>query len=200
MSSLARGNSGDTRRRLALSAVAAAAIALGAAGAADADTYFNATSSAGSSFTLSDVLGLGFSNNFYDVRFAGGCAGCIAATAPNGSALGVFNFSVGGLPWSYLIDPLIYPQTTTQGATPGYGGYYEHFEGYGDVAFASGTSAPSLLLSDFSAFSLYAGGSSSIVEFDLDPNFTSSGLLTLRIFRSTCRSRPPRRARSRSQT
>jgi hypothetical protein len=180
MSSLARGTCGDAPRRLALSAAAAVAIALGAAGHAGAvTTYFNATSSAGSSFTLSDVLGLGFSNNFYDVRFSGGCSGCIAATAPNGSALGAFNFSVGGLPWSYLMDPLIYPTTTTQGAIAGYGGYYEHFEGYGDVNFTSGTSAPNLLVSDFNAFSLYAGGSSSIVEFDLDPNYTSSALVTL---------------------
>jgi hypothetical protein len=176
---LSRGNPGGKPRRLALLAAAALALGVGAAGAASATTYFNATASQGSSFTLSDVLFLGFSNNFYDVRFNGQCAACITATAPDASALGVFNFSVGGLPWSYLMDPLIYPQTTTQSATPGYGGYYEHFEGYGDVNLTSGTSAPNLLVSDFNAFSLYAGGSSSIVEFDLDPNYTSSGVLGL---------------------
>lgn len=168
-----------TPRRLALLAATSLAVALGAPRAAEATTYFNGSASPGSSFTLSDVLFLGFSNNFYDVRFNGGCGACITAASPGGSPLGVFNFSVGGLPWSYLMDPLIYPQTTTQGAIPGYGGYYEHFEGYGDVNMTSGSSAPNLLVSDFNAFSLYAGGSSSIVEFDLDPQYTSSGLLTL---------------------
>lgn len=175
---LFRGSAGGTSRRLALPAVAAVAIALGAPGAADATTYFNATSSPGSSFTLSDVLFLGFSNNFYDVRFSGGCTGCITASSPGGAPLGVFNFSVGGLPWSYLMDPLVYPQTTTQGAIPGYGGYYEHFEGYGSVGL-SANGSPSLLSSDFNAFSLYAGANSTIVEFDLDPQYTSSGLVTL---------------------
>lgn len=178
-SSASRSNISRRRSRLA---AAAAAIALGLPGLASASIYFTGTASSGSTFALSDVLFEGFSFNFYDVRFSGGCSSCISATAANGSSLGTFNFSVGGSPWSYLQDPLVYPQTTTQGVAPG--GSYEHFEGYGnvDITGAPFGNPPNLLGGggNFDAFSIYAspGSSTATIEFDLD-QYATSDLIAL---------------------
>src|SRR5215469_13599934 len=84
-----------TWRTIALTAAATAA--LGCANAANATTYFTATSSSGSSITMSNLLFTSFNNGFYDVRFAGQCGSCITATSGTGSALGTFDFSVNGL-------------------------------------------------------------------------------------------------------
>ncbi|MDB5428378.1 MAG: hypothetical protein JWR43_2353 [Phenylobacterium sp.] len=179
--SASRSNISRGRARLA-AAAAAAAIALGPPGLAEATTYFTGTASAGSTFSLNDQLFNGFSFNYYGVVFRGGCSSCITATAADGSALGTFNFAIGGSPWSYLQDPLIYPQTTTQGVAPG--GSYEHFEGYGnvDILAAPYGVGPSLLGGggNFDAFSIYAtpGSSTATIEFDLD-QYATSGLITL---------------------
>src|SRR4051794_32664050 len=95
----------SVRRRAGLAVAAALTLALPAV--AGATTYFTATASSDSSFTLNDVLFEGFSFNFYDVRFSSSCGpGCITATSGNGTPLGSFNMILSGSPWSYLVDPL----------------------------------------------------------------------------------------------
>jgi hypothetical protein len=170
-------------RRRARIAGAAAALALALPGLAQATNYFTATASSDTSFTMNDVLFKGFSFGYYDVRFSGGCfAQCITATGANGTPLGAFNFSMSGSPWSYLIDPVFDPTTTTVAVAPG--GNYEHFEGYGGVNMLGGVfgNGPALLGGgpNFSAFSIYAdpGASTATVEFDLD-QFAKSDVIAL---------------------
>jgi len=166
------------RPRMAAAALSLS-LALLAAPAAQATTYFTATASPGTSFTLSDVLFQGFSFGFYDVRFSGACSQCIAATGADGQSLGTFNFQIGGSPWSYLQDPLLYPTT----ATRSYANGSEYFEGFGQVLFLNDAFTGPHLLSgngNFSGFSIYAspGAGTATVEFNLD-QFAHSDLVDL---------------------
>lgn len=171
------------RRRLGLAGAAAAALMLAAPGLAQATTYFTATASAGSTFTVQDVLFHGFSFGDYQVRVTGGCfANCITATAGNGAALGTFNFSMSGSPWSNLYDPVGNPSALSVPAGPN--GGFEHFDGFGGVNMLGGDfgNGPALLGGgpNFSGFSIYAtaGQSTATIEFDLD-QFVTSQVLTL---------------------
>jgi hypothetical protein len=155
------------RRTLAL----AAAVALGCASAADATTYFTATSSAGSSISMSNLLFTSFDNGFYDVRFAGACTSCITATSGTGSALGTFDFSMNGLPWSYIQDPVLYPDNGTRA----YSGGSEVFGGYGGVGITKG--AANLFSGDFDFATIFAtpGDSTATAQFEFEqPNIQSN--------------------------
>lgn len=166
-----------SRQRLAATAGVIAA-ALTFAGAAHAMTYFTATSSPGTSFTLSNLLFNSFSFGFYDVRFAGQCSSCISATGANNAALGTFNFALQGLPWSYIQDPVLYPNATTRP----YSGGSERYEGFGEVDFSGVAGGPSLLSSGiFDVATIFAtpGASSATVQFELDPQYFQSGVLNL---------------------
>jgi hypothetical protein len=128
------------------------------------------------------VLFKGFSFGDYQVRVSGSCSSCITATGAGGAALGVFNLTSEGLPWSNLEDPTRFPATTTKPAGPT--GGFEHFEGFGSIGLPGSPfgTGPSLLggSANFDAFSIYAtaGSRTATIEFDLD-SFATSDLITL---------------------
>jgi hypothetical protein len=148
---------------------------LSCASAANATTYFTATSSSGSSITMSNLLFTSFNNGFYDVRFAGQCGSCITATSGTGSALGTFDFSVNGLPWSYIQDPYLYPSN----GTLAYAGGSETYGGYGDVSFTNGVT--NLFGGDFDFATVFAtvGSSTATLQFQFDQPYINSNVFNL---------------------
>ena len=144
---------GSRFRRLVAGAAGAASLAL-AAGPSQATVYFSGDAGTGS-FQMSDALFRAFSFGFYDVQVHGGCFDCITAVDGAGNPIaGTFGFSTVSGPFGYLTNP---PSGTTQSALPGFGGAYEHFDGYGTFDIAPPFSGPALLggSSNYFGFSLF---------------------------------------------
>jgi hypothetical protein len=161
-------------KQLLVAAAGAAAIGL-AASPSQATTYFSGDAGTGS-FQMSDALFLAFSFGYYDVQVHGGCFNCI--TAQDGASAAypyTFGFSAVSGPFGYLTNP---PSGTTQSALPGYGGAYEHFDGYGTFDITNtDAQSPDLLngASNYFGFSLFGtpGSNTITIEFDLDQYATS---------------------------
>ena len=160
-------------------AAAASALAIAVAAPAAATTTYFSGDAGSNSFTISDALFTAFNFGFYDVQVHGGCAQCVNAVDSAGNPLGTFGFSVVSGPFNYLTNP---PSGTTQSAVPGYGGYYEHMDGYGTVLMQPLFNGPALLTggNDFLGLSIFGtpGASTATVEFDLN-NSASSGVVNL---------------------
>jgi hypothetical protein len=155
---------------------AAATAALGAASAANATTYFTATSSSGSSISMSELLFTSFNNGFYDVRFAGQCNTCITATSGGGTALGTFNLALNGSPWSYIQDPYLYPNN----GTLAYAGGSEVYGGFGSVSITNGASNLVSGFFDYATIFATPGASTATVQFKSEsPNLFTSNAVSL---------------------
>lgn len=167
-------------RTIALAAAATAA--LGCASVASATTYFTATSSPGSSFSLTyGIFPNSFDNGYYYVDFRGQCSSCITATSANGTALGTFDESFPNVGSLGILDPSLYPaRTYTYNNTYAYNGVSEGF-GYGFNGFSINTNTSTLFSGDFDLATVFAtpGSSSAVVELQFDQPYIQSNVFNL---------------------